>query len=107
MPQAFRPAPFNPKLEIEDLRQMSQVINEVQKGKTNNVNTITLTVSVTTTTITDSRISIQSVISLMPTTANSAAAVTTTFIVPTTGSATITHANNAQADRTFFYSVVG
>jgi hypothetical protein len=39
----------------------------------------------------------------MPMTANAAAALATTYIVPAKGQFVITHANNAQADKTFRY----
>jgi hypothetical protein len=48
------------------------------------------------------------VILLSPTTANAAAALATTYVSAVTqGSFTLTHANNAQTDKTFGYVALG
>jgi len=89
----------------EGFRQVANIINANDNGQTGSV---TLTANAASTTLTDYRITASSVISLMPTTANAAGAIATTYIGTTAiGSATITHANNAQADKTFRYSVIG
>ena len=70
--------------------------------------TVTLAANAATTTLTDDRISYDSPILLQPTTSNAAAALATTYISETgrkNGSATITHANNAQTDKTFRYFI--
>lgn len=90
---------------VEAVRQMAVVINTNADGFTGS---ITLTANAASTTLTDDRITASSVISLMPTTANAAAAIATTYIGTTAiGSATITHANDAQVDKTFKYSIAG
>ncbi len=73
-------------------------------------NAVTLEAGGTTTTLADELITAESVIALMPMTANAAAALASTFVLAadiTPGQAVITHANNAQTDRTFRYSVHG
>ena len=90
---------------IEGLRQLAVAININADGQTG---TLTLTANAASTTLTDDRITASSVISLMPTTANAAAALATSYVgTRAIGSATITHANNAQADKTFAYIVTG
>lgn len=95
-------------------RRLSSVVNTILQGKINAVTTVTLTAGTTTTTITDARITSKSFIGLTPTTANAAAAIPTTYISSqmtgtgtTQGTATITHANNAQTDRTFNILIIG
>lgn len=90
---------------IEGLRQLAVAININADGQTG---TVTLTANAATTTLTDVRLTASSVITLMPTTANASAEIGAgTIYIGTTaiGSATITHANNAQADRTFRYNI--
>jgi hypothetical protein len=70
--------------------------------------TVTLTANAASTVLTDDRIGYDSAILLQPTTANAAAALATTYISETgrvNGAVTITHANNAQSDKTFRYWV--
>lgn len=88
------------------LREAWVAINNILAGKQNVISEVTLTANTTTTTLTDSRISVQSVISLMPTTAN-AAAEAWYIGTQTTGSAIITHANAVSTDRTFKVSYFG
>lgn len=89
-------------------RQLAIVVNNVLSGKMNNTGTLTIAANAATTTLTDSRIGARSVVLLMPTTANAAAAlVNIYFSAFGDGSCTVNHANNAQADRTFRYAVVG
>ena len=90
---------------VEGLRQLSVAINTNADGQSG---TITLTASVATSTLTDPRITPSSTINLMPTTANAAAEIGNgTMYIGTTinGFATITHANNAQTNRTFKYDI--
>lgn len=71
---------------------------------------VTLTANAASTTVTIIRaVGMASGVFLSPQTANAAAAVATTYIAPATMTAdsfVITHANNAQADKTFWYQVV-
>lgn len=92
------------------LDEIISKVNAVMNGGGANAGTVTLTENDTSTTITDQRIGPDSVLSLMPTTANAAAALATTYIdttQTTNGSLVIMHANNAQTDRTFNYSIAG
>ena len=91
-------------------QQVAFVVNNILDGKINSTGTVTLTASTTTTTISDNRVGENSVILFMPTTANASAeqGAGTMFVATRAKqSFTITHANNAQTDRTFAYSVIG
>lgn len=89
-------------------REAIQIINRAIAGKMNVAQEVTLTANAATTTLTDDLITTASVIGLMPMSANAAAALSTTsFSAPTRGSVVINHANNAQVDKTFRYSVLG
>jgi hypothetical protein len=99
---------------IEWLRQTEPVVNGLMQGKSNNYGTVTLTANAASTTVTETegKISSTAVILLMPTTANASAEVGAgTIYISATSPAnktfTITHANNAQADRTYRYIIVG
>lgn len=94
------------------MRRVLEALNALRSGKTENVGEITLTANAASTTITDIRISPQSVIAWHPRTANAASEIAagTMFITDanmSNGSAIVTHANNAQADRSFRYAVIG
>jgi len=84
------------------------VINRILAGKLNCIGSVTLTANAATTTLTDVRIGGDSVVLLQAITANAAAALATTwFAAPGDGTVVINHANNAQADKTFNYAVIG
>jgi hypothetical protein len=94
----------------DHLSRVADTVNLILKGKINNTGTVTLTANQATTTLTDIRIGIDSHLSFMPTTANASAEIGAgTLYVSARGNqtATITHANNAQTDRTFIYTVTG
>jgi len=94
--------------EKDHRARLSDAINNILQGKTNNRGSITLTASSATSTLSDKRIGADSVILLQPTTANAAAELATLYFgTPGDGSVTINHANNAQVDRTFKYVVIG
>ncbi len=94
--------------EKEHRRLMAVVINNILKGKMLPTGVLTLTANVASTTLTDSAIGPNSQIDLMSTTANAAAALSSLyFTARTDGSCTVNHANNAQVDRTFNYTVIG
>ena len=96
-------------LKAPNLRKLAQVANRAANGKTNNTGTVTLAASTTTTTVTDSRIGEDTVVLLSPLTANAAAAIGTTYISTTTAgtSFVLTHASDANVDKTFGYILVG
>lgn len=84
------------------------LLNQVLDGKTNNTGSVTLTANSATTTLTNPLITATSVITFSPQTANAATATGNLYVsAKADGSATLTHANNAQADRTFDYVVTG
>ena len=94
----------------QNQRTQNEVIRQIMDGKTNNRGTFTLTASTTTTAAIDARCGANSVVLFMPTTANAAAEIGAgTIYVSSTGKQTftVTHANNAQTDRTFKYVIVG
>ena len=104
--QARDLAPLDWWESAEHRRKLAEIANQAIQGKTLNVSTVTLDVSSATTILMDTRIGISSFISLMPTTANAAAE--NWYITGRSNmTATINHANNTQADRTFVYVVIG
>ena len=92
-----------------DTREISEVANNILNGKTNNTGSITLNANnATTTIIYDERIGYNSIIHLMPTTANAASAFTGVYVSNRAkGNATLTHAANTNSDKTYGYIVVG
>ena len=95
---------------IEWSRQIAEVHNRTQAGKTNNIGTLTLTINVASTTLNDRRIGPNTIVQFHPTTASASTEVATlyqTYPNTTEGQAVINHANNATADRIFAYSLVG
>jgi hypothetical protein len=93
-------------------RRMAAKIGQIMRGKTNNIDEVTLTANSATTTITlaESRIGQNTVILFMPITANAAIAAQTMYVssqTPLTNTFVITHANNAQSDKSFRYALIG
>jgi hypothetical protein len=85
-------------------------VNGVLDGKLNSTGSFTCTASAASTSVTDYRAGLDSVILLMPTTANAAAEIGagTIFIsARNKQSFTVTHANNSQTDRSFGYVIIG
>jgi hypothetical protein len=93
-----------------EARQVAAVVNRLAQGKLNCTGSLTLAASAASTTIDDPRATAGSVILLMPTTANAAAELgngTLHVSARAKGSFTLTHANNAQPDRSFDYAMIG
>jgi hypothetical protein len=91
---------------------MYEVLQQIRSGKLEVVGELTLTAGAASTAVTDIRVSPQSVIVWHPRTANAAAelAAGTMYITDAnmgSGSMVVTHANNAQVDRTFRFAVLG
>ncbi len=83
---------------------MATTINELLKGRANNAGTLTLADGTTTTTVLDNQFQSDMVPLLIPTTANAAAALATTYLTARdNGSFELTHDNDASTDRTFLY----
>ena len=94
------------------MRRLYDSIFRARQGKLDCIAELTLTAGVTTTVLNDIRLSNQSVVLFDPKTANAAAelAAGTMYVLTanrSTGSWVITHANNAQTDRTFQVSILG
>ena len=92
---------------VEKINEIIIKANAVINGAGNNTSTVTLAASTTTTTVTDQRCGPDAYVGLMPTTANAATALATSYVTATKGSFTITHASNTETDRTFRYCIVG
>lgn len=96
--------------ETEHRRLLAQSINEILFGRLNNVGTVTLTANQATTAITDLKVGAASKVFLTPTSASAATEVGSGGLYISAvgdGTFTITHANNATADRTFAYAIFG
>lgn len=103
-----RVSEFQPD-EGQHRRQIARALNEALAGRLDCTKLVTLTEDVTTTTVTDARININTAVLAMPTTANAAAEIGAGGMYFTTanGSVVVTHANNAQTDRTFMLAFIG
>jgi len=89
-------------------RDLAQICNELRDGKINATGSVTLTPSATATVVTDPRVSIETVILLMPLTADAAAAHATTWVsAQDSGTFTLTHASAISADQSFRYAALG
>lgn len=90
------------------LRLIANAVNGMLQGKTLNVGSVTLTANAASTPLADSRIGPKSFIGFMPTTANAAGALSGLYVTGRgDGVATLNHANDAQVDKTFTYTVIG
>ena len=89
-------------------REANRTINQLIEGRNNSFGTVTLTANAASTVVSSLIIPKTGVPLLMPMTANAAAALATTYASAViNGAFTLTHANNAQADKTFRYVVLG
>ena len=98
--------------DIENIVRFSQIVsdkvNDILAGRTNNQFVGTLTANTTTTTFMDSRIGFDSNVIPNPTTANAAAEMGTIYQSDTqNGQVTFTHRNTAATDKTFNFSITG
>ncbi len=97
-----------PHVNETSLPRIVQAVRELFQGRSNAVGAVTLATGTTTTTVTAANVSLSSKPILQARTANAAAAVATTYVSAVTqGAFTITHANNAQTDRNFFWVALG
>ena len=91
-------------------RQMGENIKRLNRGKSNNTDLWTLDANQGSTTFTDERLGWDSSIFFMPTTANAAAELATLYVAESgrvNGSVTVTHANDANADKIFRVAIIG
>tara|TARA_R110000868_G_scaffold104343_1_gene287373 strand:+ start:3711 stop:4064 length:354 start_codon:yes stop_codon:yes gene_type:complete len=110
-PPQIEPNPTNEGV-VRWARQMVAWAYRVMNGKTANIGSVTLTASAASTVVTDTKCTTGSVIVFDSETANAMAEYIAGGMYVATagrvnGSFTITHANNAQTDRTFRYIITG
>ena len=92
----------------KDPAKFAVAIQQLYAGRSNATGTVTLAAGATSTVVNPPNCAPQSAVFLFPKTANAAAALATTFINSVgKQSFTISHANNAQTDRSFFYVCLG
>jgi hypothetical protein len=111
---AFIGAPEYEPNHVNLLIKITRLLSGVMQGKTNNTGSVTLTANSATTTLTLSsgQVGNDTVVLFMPTTANAATEFGAGALYVSARSVanstfTITHANNAQADRIFRYVLIG
>jgi hypothetical protein len=89
----------------QQLQLIADTINKIMTGRANNASSFTLTANAATTTVTDPAFESSMVPVWAPTTANAATATANVYVsTRSKGSFVLTHANNAQTDRTFLYT---
>ena len=112
------PRTYVPPTEEKDLRKVILAIQQLAAGRSNATGLVTLAASTTTTTVSPAdpvhagaqTVAPQSAVFLFPKTAHAAAELAAGgCYISAVGKQTftVTHANNAQTDRTFFYLAVG
>ena len=92
------------------ITQIARVVNRINGGKINATGTVTLVANAASTAVSDARATAFSCVGFMPATANAATELgngTLYVAARANGAFTISHANNAQTDRAFVYSIVG
>ena len=111
---AFDWSDWSPEGLRRVFRKTWDQINSILDGRIQSTGLVTLTANAASTTVTDYRVGRDSVIVFMPLTANAATElygatmyVTAANITPLTNQFQITHANNAQTERTFRYVLIG
>jgi hypothetical protein len=93
-----------------DRRKINTAINQLAQGRSNAVGSVTLIANAAATTVAAGNCGAGSVVLLSPLTAHAAAELGngTIFVsMVTNGSFTLTHANNAQTDRSFGFVAIG
>lgn len=101
---------YVPGTDETDPKKIILSLQQLAAGRSNATGTVTLTASTTTTTVSDDNFASVSVPLFTATTANAAAEIGAGGMYVSArakGSFTITHANNAQTDRTFYYAIQG
>jgi len=94
----------------KDLSRYAIAIQQLANGRSNATGLVTLATGATTTTVGAVNCAAQSIVILFPTTADAAAALPSTYVNPATVTMqqfVISHASNAETDRTFFYVCLG
>jgi hypothetical protein len=101
---------FLPSTEEKDLAKYALALQQLAAGRSNAAGSVTLAAGATSTVVSADNCAPQSSVFLFPKTANGAAALAAgTSFINSVGkqSFTISHANNAQTDRSFFYVCLG
>lgn len=106
--QGYPSAPEAWNNDVEHRRKIARTANLALGGKLNAVMTLTLAANSPTTSVTDQRIGADTFFGFQPLTADAAAALSSLYVSSqANGVATLTHANNAQTDRTFNVLLIG
>jgi len=101
-------AGIKPATSERDLARIVQAVRDLYEGRSHAVSTCTLTAGITSTVVAAENCGPSSQIFLSPKTANAATALATTYVSAVGANTfTLTHANNAQTDRTFGYAIQG
>ena len=85
-------------------------VRQLAEGRTNAIGTVTLTANAATTTVTAPNCAATSVVFLFPATANAAAIIAATYVLAsniTKGQFIVSHTNNANTDKTFYWVALG
>lgn len=93
--------------EETDPKRIVAAVNELVEGRGDHSGTVTLTPNATQTIVLFGNCSISCSVHLTAKTQDAAAALATTSVVAGNGSFTITHANAASTDRTFYFNCLG
>jgi hypothetical protein len=99
-----------PHVNETSLTRIIQSIRDLYAGRSNAVGTVTLTANAASTAVTALNVGASSRVFLSPTTANASAEFgngTIRISAVGSGTFTVTHANNAQNDRTFYWVALG
>jgi hypothetical protein len=91
-------------------RDVTEWSRRVMRGKLNNTALFTMTANAASTTFADERIGLETQIVFSPTTANAAAALTSTFVAEGArgnGTVVVTHPNDSNTDKTYRVSFHG
>lgn len=91
----------------EYIRKVVQSVRNCVRGNTNNTGQFTCTASVASTIVKENLCNINSVINVIPVTANAASGIASLYIVAGDKQFTVNHTNNAQTDKTFRYVITG
>lgn len=110
-PPAERPAGNDVSSLIRHAVDVARGVRLLFQGKTNNTGEVTLTAGAASTVLSDSRLTVNSVLLFDPLTANAAAELAAGTLYVLTANRnnavwTVTHANAVSTDRTFRYVIV-
>ena len=99
---------YVPGTDETDPKKIVLAIQQLAAGRSNATGSVTLTANAGSTAVTDNNFAAASTVYFTATTSNAATGVTAMYVsARAKGTFTITHANNAQADRTYLYAIVG